>query len=175
MIKINYEYRGEGLERRLAEAGVVLLFVDGEYFANDKKADKARQIVEGYSLDLYKAEVVDNILQHGAKTRAAFINRSPQEMASWSVKYAMAKEVLEGRPENAQGLALEAQVRGVTLQNMVDRVMNNARDYLAFEAFTSGMEGKYKDMVLAATTAQEIGAIEWDFEWTTLLPQVLGG
>jgi hypothetical protein len=174
MIKIDYEYKGERMEKLLQEAGVSLTPIDGEWFAADEKAATAQQICTSYPLDAYKAEVIDAILAHGAAIRGQFITRSPQEMASWSVKYQMALEVQAGRPENAAGLAAEAQIRGVALEDMVNRVLNNAVQYLGFEAFVSGMEGKFKDMALQSATPSLVGAIPWEFDWTTLLPKTGG-
>lgn len=170
MIKIDYEYKGERMEKLLQEAGVSLTPIDGEWFATDAKAPTAQQICSSYPLDAYKAEMVDMILEKGAGIRGAFITRSPQEMASWSVKYQMALEVQAGRPQNATGLAAEAQIRGVSLSDIVTLVLNNAQQYLGFEAFVSGMEGKFKDMVQQATTPAQVGQVPWDFDWTTLLP-----
>ena len=118
-------------------------------------ADKASALVE-------KLEAVRMI---GRFKRAEIVaDASPYEAASWSIKRAEAMAYDTARnevpPTHSPGLApmlaVEATVRGVTLDTIVDRVLANAAALSQAEAAIAGSEGKHSDSLKVLGTAAEI-------------------
>lgn len=92
--------------------------------------------------------------------RAKFVGPvSPFEAAGWAPKLEEAKA--GGGPL----LTLEAQVRGVTLEQMVARVLANAQAFSQMEAQLSGLTGRHRDAVAALPTREEVLAYDWRAGW----------
>lgn len=94
-----------------------------------------------------------------------------EEMSTWSMKRA---EALAYRaflnPADAPTLAVEAQVRGVTLDEIVDRVSANAAYLTNMEAVISGNAGRHRDAVNAlaadpAATVEQIDGYDFTIGW----------
>ncbi|GEM_PF-6964897 len=98
---------------------------------------------------------------------------SPYEAAGWSLKRAEAMAYDTARnatppthsPALAPMLAMEATVRGVTLDVIVDRVIANATALSQAEAAIAGSEGKHSDALKAFATAAEIRTYDATAGW----------
>jgi hypothetical protein len=60
-------------------------------------------------------------------------------------------------------LEAEAGHRGVTLAQIVERVLANAEAYQQAEAWIAGNAGKQRDIVSALTTREELLDYDWRF------------
>jgi hypothetical protein len=91
---------------------------------------------------------------------------TPEEMSTWSIKRAEALAYQGSQnPADAPTLAAEAAARGVTLQNIVDRVLNNASLLMAAESAISGTSGLHRDAVAALGTVGEVDAYDYSAGW----------
>lgn len=106
------------------------------------------------------AFMTDEILRAAGFFRAKFVGAvSPLEAAGWAPKLEEAKA--GGGPL----LTLEATVRGVTLAQMVARVLANAEAFANMEAQLSGLTGRHRDAMGALTTREEVLAYDWRAGW----------
>ena len=124
-----------------------------------------------------KAKRKSEIDAYAAGLRNAVVRgRSAGEMASWSLK------LQEARAYNAATLgtsapllvalaptlAAIAQIRGVTLKAMVDKVTANSAPFLQAEAAIDGMRGKHGDAIDAMPTVAAIITYDWLTGWPVI-------
>lgn len=100
------------------------------------------------------------------KRDAVTANISPAEMASWPIKRAEALAYKSaGTDSSAPSLFLEAQARGVALAALVEIVLANAAMLSSLEAGIAGRCGAIKDAASAATSVDELEAIDITGGW----------
>lgn len=91
---------------------------------------------------------------------------SPQEMAAWTLKLNEANAWMASQNDaDAPMLTLEAQARGTTTQDIVNRVLANARQYQQAEGMIAGASGKHKDAVRALTIVEDVVAYDVTAGW----------
>lgn len=97
---------------------------------------------------------------------------SPQEMASWTLK---AREALayQANPvdTSAPMLAVEAEARGVTTDDIVARVTRNALAYSRAEAAIAGNAGRHRDAVSQLASLDEVLAYDASGGWPFMPPK----
>lgn len=101
-----------------------------------------------------------NIEVHAARLRRQFLNPvSAYEAASWPLKIAEAKA--GGGPM----LQAEADARGVTLAEIVSKVLGKASVLAGLEAAIAGNSGRHRDALAQLTTREDILAYDWRDGW----------
>lgn len=101
-----------------------------------------------------------------AKRNAVVAPFSPGEMSSWPIKLAEARQFgLSANPADAPFLAREAAKRGVTLQQLADKVIANAAQLSAIEADIAGVNGMHRDAVRALTTHEQVLTYDYTTGW----------
>lgn len=132
------------------------------------------------SNDLAVQSIIDNFtLQELKDRRCAYVDKlatdkrnkviapySPGEMSSWPIKLAEARQFgVSGNPADAQFLAREAAKRGISLQQLVDKVIANAAQLSAIEADIAGVNGMHRDAVRALLTHEQALAYDYTAGW----------
>lgn len=125
----------------------MLVFTDDVYNGGDAEGDidEVRRVIKGY-IDAYAAH-----------KRIQLAGKPSPEYAAWGIKLAEAKN--GGGPL----LQMEADVRGVPMAAIVQRVISNSEAYQFAEAQIAGLAGKHKDAVNALQTRDELLAYDWRF------------
>lgn len=90
---------------------------------------------------------------------------SPAEMAGWSIKRQEAIGYQTSGVSVAPNLVAEAQVRGIPIGALVQKVLANANQLLALESAIAGRRGAIQDAALAATTTEQLLAIDVNAGW----------
>lgn len=110
-----------------------------------------------------RALVQDAVEAAAAAMRRRFFGpTSAFEAAMWAIKITEAKAFqASGLSADAPLLAQEATERGVTLNNLCNKVLNKAATVAAREAKISGVCGKHKDAIAALNTRAELLAYNW--------------
>ncbi|MGT2460056.1 hypothetical protein ACU4GI_45960 [Cupriavidus basilensis] len=100
-----------------------------------------------------------------SKRDAVVADYSPAEMSAWSMKRAEA--LAFGASQDAAAapaLVMEAQVRGIPLNELVDKVLAKAAALSQLEAGIAGTCGKKQDAVRACDSVQEIQRLVEEIE-----------
>jgi hypothetical protein len=129
--------------------------------------DAVEYVVEAIPLAVKQAEVIAAADRKAKTVRDAVVaNISAAEMASWPIKRAegLAYQA-SANAADAPNLALEAQARGVTLADLVAKVINKSAMLSALEAAIAGRCGALQDAARAATTVAELAAIDIEAGW----------
>lgn len=129
--------------------------------------DAVEYVVEAIPIDVKRAEFVAAADRKAKTVRDTFVaNISAAEMASWPIKRAEALAYqASGSAADAPNLALEAQARGITLADLVTKVLDKAAALSALEAAIAGRCGALQDAARAATTVAELAAIDIESGW----------
>lgn len=91
---------------------------------------------------------------------------SPGEMASWPIKRAEALAyVASGLSSDAPNLQSEAATRGITLTELVTKVINDANRFAGLEAAIAGTSGRHRDAVKALPTKEAMSAYDYTVGW----------
>lgn len=91
---------------------------------------------------------------------------SAAEMACWSIKRAEALAYRSrGIPADAPSLLLEAQARGISLDDLVGKVLGKAAQLSALEAAIAGRCGAIQDAARAAQNPADLVAIDVNSGW----------
>jgi hypothetical protein len=163
-----YEFRRVGVFDRVL--GRVITTADAEwreYTMSGITPDPIPPPVDTMTLDQAVEDKVAAIEEKAAEQRAKVTGRSsPQEMASWPVKLDQAR-AYQTTPLAAAApmLAVEASARGVTLADIVNRVLANASAYSDAEARIAGVSGKHKDAVRALADVAAVRAYAYLAGW----------
>lgn len=129
-----------------------------DQFVNSNEFD------EGFSVDEVRAAMAQDIEDYAALLRAkATRGISAQEMASWSIKVAEARAILDGGDGGI--LAMEAQFRGVEPEALAQKVMTKASLMEGLEAACAGVSGRHRDHIATLETAEDILAYDWRAFW----------
>ena len=99
----------------------------------------------------------------------AVAGRSSGEMASWSIKLAEGRAWLaSGNVADAPTLVAIATIRGITLADLVARVMAQAEPFLQAEAAIDGIRGKHCDAIEAMADVRDVIAYDWTAGWPVI-------
>ena len=90
---------------------------------------------------------------------------SPAEMSSWPLKLMQAQAYLAGTDTAPALLSAESQSRGVTLQDLAQRVITNNAQLGALEAQIAGTSGKHRDTIAALTDLAAVEAYNYSTGW----------
>lgn len=100
---------------------------------------------------------------------AAVRGRSAAEMSTWSAK------LVEARAYSVTPLAISAPllnsiatVRGITLSDLVAKVLAQSTPFLAVEAAIDGTRGLHCDAVNAKTDVRDIVTYDWSTGWPVI-------
>ena len=125
------------------------------------------QIDSDYSVSSsadYVCKLIDAMAT--AKRNKVIAPYSPGEMAAWSIKREEALKY-QAIPDvaSAPNLNVEAQIRGITLAELVTKVLNDAARFSAIEAAIAGTSGKHRDYVKNAATIEDIMVYDYNTGW----------
>lgn len=110
----------------------------------------------------YMARLVD---LHAAYLRNKTLEgTSPFEAASWPLKVGQAMGY-SGDSNAVPLLAAEAQIRGISTGEIVQRVLDNATTLGGLEAVLSGVAGKHRDAIKALPNDQDVFEYDWRTGW----------
>ncbi|MGT2453793.1 hypothetical protein ACU4GI_11030 [Cupriavidus basilensis] len=133
--------------------------VDGTYYQN-WTVDRVDSLETAQAITIAAIEALAK-----SKRDAVVADYSPAEMSAWSMKRAEA--LAFGASQDAAGapaLAMEAQVRGIPLSELVDKVLAKAVALSQLEAGIAGTCGKKQDAVRACESVQEVQALLGEIE-----------
>lgn len=95
--------------------------------------------------------------------------RSSGEMASWAIKLNEARNFqASADPLQAPTLDAIAQIRGITIGALAQKVIDQATPFLQAEAYIDGVRGKHCDTVEALETIQDLLAYDWHSGWPSI-------
>jgi hypothetical protein len=162
---IRYTEKGIGLHEAISAAGHWLEQRNGEWVSSDDAA--VQQIIDNYTLDDCKARIVAEIDAHATNLRNMIVaGYSPAEMASWPIKRAEALAFQQsGNQADAPILSAEAATRGVSLAQIVMKVLMKAQQLTSLEAAIAGNAGRHGDAVRATNTFEEALNYDWRTGW----------
>lgn len=101
-----------------------------------------------------------------AKRNAVIAPYSPGEMAAWPIKRAEALAYhVSGNAQDAPNLGNEASARGITLAELVGKVLADASRFSAIEAAIAGASGRHRDAVRALSSHEQIMAYDYTTGW----------
>ena len=168
MAVIQYVEKGAGLHDRVAAAGYRLWQRDGVWVADDDAA--VQGIIDGYTLDDCRAEVIARIDSHAAALRNTIVGSvSPAEMASWSIKRGEAQAWIAAGDAATDAIApmlsMEASARGVSTAVAVQKCAAKAQALSALEALISGNAGRHGDAVRELNDFPDVLAYDYSAGW----------
>ena len=132
------------------------------------------------SNDLAVQSIIDNFtLQELKDRRCAYVDKlatdkrnkviapySPGEMAAWPIKRVEALAYQSsGNPSDAPNLSAEAASRGMSLQTLVTKVLNDAARFSWIEAHIAGTSGRHRDAIRLCQTHEEIMNYNYNTGW----------
>lgn len=163
---INYVEKGIGLHERIVNAGYCLTNTNGVWVSSNDSAVQA--IINAYTLDECKDDICANIDALAKEKRDGYITDvSPGEMTSWPIKQREAAAYrISGKPIDAPLLTKEAQIRGVTISQICDKVESYAAAMVDLEATISGTAGKHKDAVRNLGSFSAVLSYDFRSGWT---------
>lgn len=133
--------------------------VDGTYYQN-WTVDRVDSLETAQAITIAAIEALAK-----SKRDAVVADYSPAEMSAWSMKRAEA--LAFGASQDAAAapaLVMEAQVRGIPLNELVDKVLAKAAALSQLEASIAGTCGKKQDAVRACASVQEIQTLVEEVE-----------
>jgi hypothetical protein len=162
---IQYIEKGHGLHTAITSAGHWLMQVDGVWLSSDDAAVQA--IIDTYTLDLAKAEKCSLVLARAAELRdKVTATVSVGEMAAWPIKRAEADLfAASADPLQCPMLTKESQRRGITLAELVTKVLANAARFEYAETAIGGTDGMHRDAINRLTTFEAVAAYDFSVGW----------
>lgn len=164
-LMINYTEKGYGLHEAIKDAGHFLRQENGEWVSSNDTAVQA--IIDGFSIS-DAANFVSGLIDDKAKSlRDKFSKKvSASEMAAWASKKLEAdKFQVSKNNADAPTLVIEAGFRGVTVQNLVNKVISNFDTTSQRESRISGVAGKHKDAVKSLASFSAINSYDFSTDW----------
>ncbi len=121
------------------------------------------------SLEEVKAHVIDLVDKFAAQLRNQFlVNISPAEMASWATKERLAREYIATSGTSNPGvLLIEAQTRGIPLDDLIEKVLAKADLYYQLEGIICGLNGKHNDAIKLLPTIEDVANYDYKTGWPT--------
>lgn len=171
---IKYVEKGVKLHQKVASLGHRMLEVtDAEtgkasWVTDDDSA--VQSIIDAYSLDETKAEVIENMELFAKELRdKAVKNVSALELSMYSAKASEAKAFQTSQKDaDAASLRTEAMARGITLDELATKVLDKAGATATMEAEIAGILGKHKDAVRSKQSFQEVLSYDYSPGWPDL-------
>jgi len=162
---INYTEKGSGLHESIRKQGHSLREENGVWVSSNDAA--VQSIIDGFSLvdaAVYVSELIDGRAKQLRDKLAK--KTSPSEMAAWATKKLEAdKFQVSKNNADAPTLTIEAGFRGVTVQNLVNKVITNFDTISQRESKISGVAGKHKDAVKALASFSAINSYDFSADW----------
>lgn len=153
------------LQDRIREAGLWLAEVDGVWESSDDAA--VQDVIDSFDLNTVKSVIAKNIEALATAKRNKMIAAySPGEMASWPIKREEALKFQQtGLASDAPNLGTEASYRGISLADLVTKVLKDAAMFSAIEASIAGTSGKHRDYVKNAVSIDDIIVYDYTTGW----------
>lgn len=119
------------------------------------------------TIEDYKREKLAEVDLFAARLRVKFLpNISAAEMASWSIKEKLARDYINSLGSSDPGLlAVEAAARGITLSELITKVLDKANAYQYLEGTISGLNGKHNDTIKSLSTIDEVVNYNFTTGW----------
>lgn len=162
---IHYIEKGLGLHQAIRQAGHTLEQRDGVWVASDEVLVQA--IIDSYTLEQAKAlksAAVSLCAKRAREAVTAMI--AAGEMASWPIKRAEAEQFAAvGESADCPSLRAEALARGITLSELVTKVLVNAARFVGAEAAIGGADGRHRDAIAELSTFEAVAAYDYSTGW----------
>ncbi len=101
-----------------------------------------------------------------AKRNKVIAAYSPGEMASWPIKREEALKFQQtGLASDAPNLNIEASYRGISLVDLVTKVLNDAARFSAIEAAIAGTSGRHRDSVKSLQSIEDVMSYDYSTGW----------
>ena len=165
MSPIKYTEKGWGLHDAVRVAGHLLAEVNGVWLADDATAVQA--IIDGYTLAHAIARRQADCLAIAKSLRDKAISGISQgEMAGWPLKLVEAR-AFAASPATAQTpmLSAEAASRGVTVAELVGKVVGNSARFAGLEAAIGGTDGRHRDALARLTNFEDVASYDLTAGW----------
>lgn len=112
----------------------------------------------------YVCKIIDEIAT--SKRNKVIAPYSPGEMAAWPIKRDEALTYQSsGSTSDAPNLDAEAASRGMSLQTLVTKVLNDAAKFSWIEAHIAGTSGRHRDAIRLCQTHEEIMNYNYNTGW----------
>lgn len=112
----------------------------------------------------YVCKIIDEIAT--SKRNKVIAPYSPGEMAAWPIKRDEALTYQSsGSASDVPNLDAEAASRGMSLQTLVAKVLNDAAKFSWIEAHIAGTSGKHRDAIRLCQTHEEIMNYNYNTGW----------
>ncbi|MDP1686878.1 hypothetical protein [Hydrogenophaga sp.] len=161
---IKYTEKGPGLHVAIQAAGYSLSQVDGVWTSRNDKAVQA--LIDGYTVGEARALRKTEISAHATALRNRVIaGYSAGELASWSLKLGEARAFEASSSAATPILSVESSMRGVSLESLVQRVLQNGMMFSMAEAAIAGCEGFHRDALDRCATFEEVAAYDFTAGW----------
>jgi hypothetical protein len=153
---IYYAEKGAGLHAAIFAAGHSLWQVGMQWMSSDS-----------YTLDQAKAEKCALVLAHAAALRDKVIEMvSPGEMAAWPIKRAEADAFsADAATAKCPMLEKEALRRGISLLELVAKVLANAARFEYAETAIGGTDGAHRDAINKLATFEAVASYNYLTGW----------
>lgn len=162
-MSINYIEKGRFLHDAIRNSGHSLWQENGVWVSSNDEA--VQLLIDNFTLDQAKSAKKLEVSKFATALRNKVVaDYSPGEMASWSLKLSEAVKYLAG-DTNCPMLTMEANFRGVSLESLVNRVMENAALFSGAEALIAGVEGSHRDNIDLLTTFEEVNSYDFTANW----------
>lgn len=162
---ISYIEKGDGLHQKIRAAGHTLERLNDIWISDNDP--QVQIIINSYTLDECK-DFTCTLVEIKAKQLRDYAvrNVSAGEMASWPVKQKEADAYTKSKnPEDAPMLQTEANIRGVSLAALVEKVYTYAQQVSILEAYISGACGKHKDIIRSFNTFEKVVTYDYHGGW----------
>ncbi len=101
-----------------------------------------------------------------AKRNKVIAAYSPGEMASWPIKREEALKFQQtGLASDAPNLNTEASYRGISIADLVTKVLNDAARFSAIEAAIAGTSGRHRDSVKSLQSIEDVMNYDYSTGW----------
>jgi hypothetical protein len=162
---IYYAEKGAGLHAAIFAAGHSLWQVGMQWMSSDDVVVQA--IIDSYTLDQAKAEKCALVLAHAAALRDKVIEMvSPGEMAAWPIKRAEADAFsADAATAKCPMLEKEALRRGISLLELVAKVLANAARFEYAETAIGGTDGAHRDAINKLATFEAVASYNYLTGW----------
>lgn len=127
----------------------------------------AQVIINAFTLEEAKRHKCRAVAAKAKELRDVAISAySPGEMASWPIKLSEAAAYTATRDESvAPMLMAECRIRGITLDEMMNKVGSNASEFSRLEVMISGIDGKHRDAINALGSFEAVAGYDFSAGW----------
>lgn len=164
---IHYKEKGHGLHEKICKFGHWLLQNDEGWTSSDDI--EVQKLIDSYSIEEAKAYKIKEVLELSARKRDSVIHdKSAGEMSSWPIKREEAVNYNIDSSYPCPVLTSEAQVRGIALDQLVKKVLENSSMFCYAETQIGGVDGRHRDTIKNFSTFEEVLSYNINIGWPNI-------